>query len=357
MPERVPNRCNALTCNICCCSFEREKRLTVHPTKKSLHFIAIVVFYGYCSARNRIKAETDLKLVTLAHLSDCHIGRSSRHDRMISDLVARLNQMAIDHLVITGDLTDTGYDSEYDKTMDILQKNHFLSSKRLTVIPGNHDLFTFFYRYFHQPSEFRPHIQYLPQTLFRVYRYNWRDYHNDLQKFSSVFAPVFEDTEQLDRDQTQYPFIKRLNSEVALIGLDSNRMLPTLCNNPICAKGSIDLQRLQSLLQQANLSQPVKIAILHHQLLPENRLIEQLGKRFTFAMRLENSDAFVELLRRFDVRMVLHGHYHAKQQYLLDNGRLNVLNNGKTGACSLLRIDKDGIEIEHLHHAPTMPGQ
>jgi 3',5'-cyclic AMP phosphodiesterase CpdA len=296
--------------------------------------------------------EKQLKDLRLAHLSDCHIGFSPQHDDMISDSIANLNKKNIDHLIISGDLTDTGLEGEIEKLNDMLTENGFSSAERLTVIPGNHDLFTFFYRYFHRPSEFKSNIKHLAKTLYRVYRYNWQDYQNDLQRFATAYHYAFDDIKRLGDTPLPFPFLKEVGELVTLIGLDSNRLLPTVRNNPVCAKGYIDLQRTEKLLQQAGGNDRIKIAVLHHQLLPETRLIEQLGKRFSFAMRLDNCDAFVDLLRRYDVRMVLHGHYHAKQQYLLDRGRLNVINNGKAGACSIVRIDDHDVEIESLDNAP-----
>ncbi|MBD3385673.1 hypothetical protein GF407_12205, partial [candidate division KSB1 bacterium] len=228
--------------------------------------------------------EKVLKILTLAHLSDCHIGLSPQHDDMVSDSIANLNKKNIDHLIISGDLTDTGLEGEIEKLNNILTTHEFASSERLTVIPGNHDLFTFFYRYFHRPSEFKSNIRHLAKTLYRVYRYNWQDYQNDLQEFVNAYHYTFDSLQRLGDTPLPFPFLKKVGKHVTLIGFDSNHALPTVRDNPVCAKGYIDLRRAEKLLQQAGADDRIKIAVLHHQLLPQTRLIEQLGKRFSFAM-------------------------------------------------------------------------
>jgi 3',5'-cyclic AMP phosphodiesterase CpdA len=72
---------------------------------------------------------------TLAHLSDLHLGRSDADTAGLRRAVRALVEAEVDHVVVTGDLTDAG-------TFDQLATFRRLTAPldgRLTVVPGNHD--------------------------------------------------------------------------------------------------------------------------------------------------------------------------------------------------------------------------
>ncbi|HEX4458042.1 MAG TPA: metallophosphoesterase [Polyangia bacterium] len=72
---------------------------------------------------------------TLAHLSDLHLGRSPEHDAVVAQLVDSL--AGIDHVVVSGDITDRGKQHEFDRFERLFAP--ILAAGRLSVIPGNHD--------------------------------------------------------------------------------------------------------------------------------------------------------------------------------------------------------------------------
>ncbi len=72
---------------------------------------------------------------TLVHLSDLHLGRSEAEAAALRRMVTAVLQARVDHVVVTGDLTDHG-------RLDELATFHRLTAPiadRLTVVPGNHD--------------------------------------------------------------------------------------------------------------------------------------------------------------------------------------------------------------------------
>lgn len=78
-----------------------------------------------------------MKQMTLAHLSDLHLGHGPAHEAAARALVEGVQDADVDHVVVTGDLTQRGRDEEMSLFLDIfapLQRSH-----RLTVVPGNHD--------------------------------------------------------------------------------------------------------------------------------------------------------------------------------------------------------------------------
>jgi 3',5'-cyclic AMP phosphodiesterase CpdA len=74
---------------------------------------------------------------TLAHLSDLHVGRDRATDLNAAALCERLLAAAVDHVVITGDLTHRGRAAEYARFCDTFAP--WFESGRITLVPGNHD--------------------------------------------------------------------------------------------------------------------------------------------------------------------------------------------------------------------------
>lgn len=71
----------------------------------------------------------------LAHVSDLHIGRSPKFDRVAAELLEAIQLAGIDHVLVTGDITDHGRADEF---ATFLRMAHPLRD-RMTLVPGNHD--------------------------------------------------------------------------------------------------------------------------------------------------------------------------------------------------------------------------
>jgi 3',5'-cyclic AMP phosphodiesterase CpdA len=74
---------------------------------------------------------------TLAHLSDLHLGRSRESDDAAARLVDALETGAIDHAVVSGDVTHRGRRDELGRFAALFGRLE--RAGRLTVVPGNHD--------------------------------------------------------------------------------------------------------------------------------------------------------------------------------------------------------------------------
>ena len=73
----------------------------------------------------------------LAHLSDLHIGRGRRADDRADALCHMLRERAVDHVVISGDVTHRGRRRELARFHEIFAP--LIARERVTVVPGNHD--------------------------------------------------------------------------------------------------------------------------------------------------------------------------------------------------------------------------
>jgi Icc protein len=76
-------------------------------------------------------------MLLLAHLSDLHLGRSQRTDERAVRLCRMLVDRAVDHVVVSGDVTHRGRSRDLARFQTIFAP--FLERDRLTVVPGNHD--------------------------------------------------------------------------------------------------------------------------------------------------------------------------------------------------------------------------
>jgi 3',5'-cyclic-AMP phosphodiesterase len=74
---------------------------------------------------------------TLVHLSDLHFGRNVRLEQRCEALVRALVDADVDHVVVTGDVTEHGLVSEFERFEAVFEP--LAARRRLSVVPGNHD--------------------------------------------------------------------------------------------------------------------------------------------------------------------------------------------------------------------------
>ncbi|MCL5292127.1 MAG: metallophosphoesterase [Actinobacteria bacterium] len=74
--------------------------------------------------------------LTIAHISDLHTGSQYFIPNLLSRTIEELNQMGPDIVVVTGDITDAGFEQEYKMAETFLS---LLKCERRLLVPGNHD--------------------------------------------------------------------------------------------------------------------------------------------------------------------------------------------------------------------------
>src|SRR5438094_7759847 len=74
-------------------------------------------------------------MVTIAHISDPHVGSPFFVPNLMNRVIVELNELEPDAVVLTGDLTNEGYRQEYKNCMAYLSRIR----SPVYTIPGNHD--------------------------------------------------------------------------------------------------------------------------------------------------------------------------------------------------------------------------
>ena len=74
-------------------------------------------------------------MTVIAHISDLHVSKSDFDEEVLMQAVSEINHLQPDMIVLTGDLTDNGYYTEFEQAKKYLG----LFEAPLFAVPGNHD--------------------------------------------------------------------------------------------------------------------------------------------------------------------------------------------------------------------------
>jgi Icc protein len=251
----------------------------------------------------------------LIHLSDPHLSRQFYREHMKSFklLLKSILATGCDHLIITGDIVSTGEEDDYYLAREILGTLDLLDANRLTVVPGNHDIFG------------GPHravdILSFPQYIRNV------DYARHLDRFQVVFGETLANVISYGQDSV-YPFVKKVGP-FSIIGLNS---IPpwSLRRNPFGTNGKLsDDQRLALLQMQADghFSKTIPLVAMHHHFndLQDDSVGGGFWKRIeSNTMRMKGRTRTLRLFESLGIRYVLHGHIHRNEIYR--NNSITLLN-------------------------------
>jgi 3',5'-cyclic-AMP phosphodiesterase len=251
----------------------------------------------------------------LVHISDPHLSRQfyREHLKSFKLLLKSILAAGCDHLVITGDIVSTAEEEDYYLAREILGTLDLLDSTRLTVVPGNHDIFG------------GPHravdVLSFPQYIRNV------DYARNLELFQIAFGETFEDVVSYGRN-TIFPFVKKAGP-FSIIGMNS---IPpwSLRRNPLGTNGKIEEEQRDSLLsmqEEGRLSDTIPLVAIHHHFndLQDNSAGGSVWKRVeSNTMRMRGRTKTLRLFETLGIRYVLHGHIHRNEIY--DSGAVTLLN-------------------------------
>ncbi|WP_437786258.1 metallophosphoesterase family protein [Sorangium sp. So ce1097] len=243
-----------------------------------------------------------------------------------------IRRLGVDHVVITGDVSNLALEREFVLVRDFLQRDLGLPPDRVSLVPGNHDAYT-------------------------------KGAHRS-QRFSQYFAPYLRSDLPLDppasgkrdgggaaRDEggSVFPFV-HLRGPVAFIGLSTAWPRP-----PLVASGRLgaaQLRALERVLAHPEVQRRTPIVLQHHPFHnPTSRaktLLEGLG------------DAAAEgrLLRQISRGLLLHGHLHRRIHRKLHTERGHIDAVGAASASLLHESDERmaGFNVYEVDDAGAIKG-
>lgn len=214
----------------------------------------------------------------------------SAYVRAIADEVAG---SGIDHVVVTGDLSNLALESEFDRARALFERMG-LDASRLTVVPGNHDVYT--------------------RGSLRT------------RRFEKYFSPWLRgDLPDLavDVGGARFPVVK-LRGSVAFIALTS-----AVPQWPFVAAGILgraQLDALERVLAHPEVIRRTPVLALHH---PP---VHRWSRVKTHLEGLRDSDDLLRVLSRVSHGLILHGHLHRRIQRVVNTDAGKVLQVGATSA-------------------------
>ncbi len=205
--------------------------------------------------------------------------------------IARRN---VDHVVVTGDLTNLALDGEFELAQDIIQHELGLDPSRVTIVPGNHDAYT--------------------QGAV------------DSRRFEHFFAPWLESdlpALAVDTRGARFPVVK-LRGKVAIVALSS-----ALPRAPLVAAGEIGSSQLEALarvLAHPEVTSRSLVLAVHHP------AVHGWSRVKAHLEGLRDAPALLALLQTVTGGLLLHGHLHRREQRTVHTRAGKFLQVGATSA-------------------------
>jgi 3',5'-cyclic AMP phosphodiesterase CpdA len=189
------------------------------------------------------------------------LNRRDKHPvRLFRAIVDDLNARPVDHVIVTGDLTNLSLEPEFRLAREILDGIR-IGPSAVTVVPGNHDVYT---------------LGALRDRFF------W-----------SLLAPYATSDAGT---AVEFPLV-RVRGDIAIIGLST-----ALPSPPPLADGWLGKSQLAALAEKlAALDGKFRIVALHH---------PPYTNRHALLRGLRDRGRLQKLLARLGAELVLHGHEH-----------------------------------------------
>lgn len=219
--------------------------------------------------------------------------RKSVHKPFAVRAAAReIRRLGIDHVVITGDVSNLALENEFELVRRFLAEDLGLSPDRVSLVPGNHDAYT-------------------------------AGAHRS-RRFASTFAAYLRsDLAELTAPGEVFPFV-HLRGPAAIIGVSTALPRP-----PLVASGSIGVPQLRALdriLAHPEVASRTAIILQHHPIHNPGSFTKRVLEG------LLDAASEVKLLGRLRRGLLLHGHLHRRihRRLATERGHLDAV--GATSA-------------------------
>jgi 3',5'-cyclic AMP phosphodiesterase CpdA len=231
-------------------------------------------------------------------------------------VLSRVRDEKPDHVIVTGDIANLALEAEFHLARSVLDDVLGLHPSSVTIVPGNHDLYT---RGSGRAARFA--------TFLRPY--------------------LLSDMPDLTSSHPGGPFpVVKLRGPAAIIGLATAVPRPPLVSSGWL--GPAQLAALDRILDSPEVRSRTPVVALHHPLFnPPSRLKARLEG-------LDDSADLVSRLSRLARGLVVHGHLHRRvwRTMLTATGQLEVVgatsaslshaSPERTAGFNLYEIDSDG---------------
>jgi 3',5'-cyclic AMP phosphodiesterase CpdA len=286
----------------------------------------------------------------IAHLSDLHLSaehgrRNLRRAKRLLDFVLR---SGVNHLVVTGDITADARPSDLQVARNLFASCGLLDPARLTVIPGNHDI----YGGVHTAEEILEFPSRCRSTMVE----------DREQEFLEAFRETFRGSLRPKKGHP-FPFAKVVG-EVVFFGLNSVAAYSPL-KNPVGSNGKVGQRQrdhLKELLRTGIFGKRRRIVLIHHHFEMREPGVGRGALRSLWnaieghTMKLRGKKELLRLLDQERVDLILHGHVHLSHRYRVRG--MNFLNAGGSvmgtgeGSVNFVRVRQGRLGVE-IHPVPA----
>jgi 3',5'-cyclic AMP phosphodiesterase CpdA len=244
----------------------------------------------------------------IAHLSDLHFTTFFKDNNLanIKYLLDYALEKNADHIIITGDLTDNATDTDFLILRQLFESYGILNSQKLSLVIGNHDIFGGV-----QTAE---DIFSFPERCGKV------NFNKQVNLFYNYFKETFDNCAFLSKPNI-FPYAKILDG-VLFVGINSIAEYST-SKNIFASNGSVGIDQFDEtaqILEQFKYDAAVKIILIHHHF----NKIKVKGKNSFGSfwqnlekqtMKLRKKKRLFNLFYRYNIDLVLHGHFHEIGEY------------------------------------------
>jgi 3',5'-cyclic AMP phosphodiesterase CpdA len=185
------------------------------------------------------------------------------HTKIFEAMIEDLNRQRVDHILVTGDITNLALDEEFRFARELFDRLDY-STDDITVIPGNHDAYV--------------------QAGARY--------------FAEHFAPFFTSDEEFGREAS-WPLVRR-RGPLSIVGLSTSLQTPWFTAYGVIGEEQLDA--CADLLGRAELDGSLRLLAIHHC---------PVGNKSKSRIRgLRDRHKLWSLLKEVGSELILHGHEH-----------------------------------------------
>ena len=244
----------------------------------------------------------------IAHISDLHFSRIfKRHNiKKTKRLIKYCIEQGFDHLVITGDISDTCDEKDFSILRNILSNFNLLDPAKVSITIGNHDIFG--------GVQTALDIVNFPAKCLKT------NYDEKVKTFVSYFSELFEGA-IFPNVKKAFPYAKIIG-DAAILGINSIDYYSRL-KNPFASNGKIyndDFEAIKALLEFDSIKEKKKVVAVHHHFYKNSveatSSQSHLWNRIEgYTLKLRGKKKLLKLFKENNVDLVLHGHSHELKEY------------------------------------------